>query len=80
MEINPDEIAIKSSSQNDIEDVNLFSQDCNIRYIITKEALRKAGTVPLRIFAGIIPNVNSDTGITQLVGRILRRPSPEKQA
>jgi type III restriction enzyme len=33
--INPDEVSIKSSSQNDIEDVDLLAQDCNVRYIIT---------------------------------------------
>ncbi len=78
MEINPDEIAIKSSSQNDIEDVNLFSQDCNIRYIITKEALREGWDCTFAYILGIIPNVNSDTGITQLVGRILRQPFARK--
>ena len=78
MEINPDEIAIKSSSQNDIEDVNLFSQDCNIRYIITKEALREGWDCSFAYMLGIIPNVNSDSGITQLVGRILRQPFARK--
>ena len=78
MEIHPDEIAIKSSSQNDIEDVNLFSQDCNIRYLITKEALREGWDCSFAYMLGIIPNVNSDTGITQLVGRILRQPFARK--
>ena len=78
MEINPDEIAIKSSSQNDIEDVNLFSRDCNIRYIITKEALREGWDCSFAYMLGIIPNVNSDSGITQLVGRILRQPFARK--
>lgn len=76
--INSDEIAIKTSSQNDIEDVNLFSQDCNIRYIITKEALREGWDCSYAYILGIIPNVNSDTGITQLVGRILRQPYAKK--
>ena len=76
--INPDEIAIKTSAQNDIEDVNLFSQDCNIRYIITKEALREGWDCSYAYILGIIPNVNSDTGITQLVGRILRQPYARK--
>ncbi len=78
LEINPDEIAIKSSSQNDIEDVNLFAQDCNVRYIITKEALREGWDCSFAYMLGIIPNVNSDTGITQLVGRILRQPYARK--
>ncbi len=76
--INSDEIAIKTSAQNDIEDVNLFAQDCNIRYLITKEALREGWDCSFAYILGITPNVNSDTGITQLVGRILRQPYAQK--
>jgi len=78
LEVNPDEIAIKTSSQNDIEDVNLFSQDCPVHYIITKEALREGWDFSFTYILGIIPNVNSNTGVTQLVGRILRQPYARK--
>jgi type III restriction enzyme len=78
LNINPDEIAIKTSSQNDIEDVNLFSPDCSVRFIITKEALREGWDCSFAYVLGVIPNVNSDTGITQLVGRILRQPNARK--
>lgn len=78
LEVSPDEVAIKTSSQNDIEDVNLFSQDCPVRYIITKEALREGWDCSFAYILGIIPNVNSNTGVTQLVGRILRQPFAKK--
>lgn len=78
LEINPDEIAIKTSYQNDIEDTNLFASDCNIRYIITKYALREGWDCSFAYILGIIPNVNSDNGLTQLVGRILRQPFARK--
>jgi type III restriction enzyme len=78
LEINPDEIAIKTSSQNDIEDADLFASDCNFRYIITKYALREGWDCSFAYILGIIPNVNSDNGLTQLVGRILRQPFARK--
>jgi type III restriction enzyme len=78
LKVNPDEIAIKTSSQNDIEDVNLFSPDCPVRYIITKEALREGWDCSFAYVLGVIPNVNSDTSITQLIGRILRQPNAKK--
>lgn len=78
LEVNPDEIAIKTSSQNDIEDVNLFASDCQVRYIITKEALREGWDCSFAYILGIVPNVNSDTSITQLIGRILRQPNAKK--
>ena len=76
--INPDEIAIKTSAQNDIEDVDLFDSDCPVRYIITKEALREGWDCSFAYILGIIPNVGSNTGVTQLVGRILRQPNARK--
>ena len=76
--INPDEIAIKTSAQNDIEDVDLFASDCPVRYIITKEALREGWDCSFAYILGIIPNVGSNTGVTQLVGRILRQPNAKK--
>jgi len=76
--INPDEIAIKTSAQNDIEDVDLFAGDCPVRYIITKEALREGWDCSFAYILGIIPNVGSNTGVTQLVGRILRQPNAKK--
>lgn len=76
--INPDEIAIKTSSQNDIEDVDLFSRNVSIRYIITRDALREGWDCSFAYILGIIPNVNSNSGLTQLVGRILRQPYARK--
>jgi type III restriction enzyme len=76
--ISSDHIAIKSSSQNDIEDIDLFSPHCNIRYIITKEALREGWDCSFAYVLGIIPSVHSKIGLTQLVGRILRQPFAKK--
>jgi len=76
--INADEIAIKTSSQNDIEDIDLFSRKVPIRYIITKDALREGWDCSYAYILGIIPNVNSNSGLTQLVGRILRQPYAKK--
>ena len=78
LQVNPDEVAIKTSAQNDIEDVDLFSPDCPVRFIVTKEALREGWDCSFAYLLGVIPNVNSDTSITQLVGRILRQPNARK--
>lgn len=76
--VNPSEIAIKSSSQNDIEDIDLLSPECEIRFIITKDALSEGWDCPFAYNLGIIPNTASNTGVTQLIGRILRQPRGKK--
>jgi len=78
MGINPDEVAIKSSAQNDIENINLFAPDCPVRFIVTKEALSEGWDCSFAYTLGIIPNTASNTGVTQLIGRILRQPRAKK--
>lgn len=73
-----EEIGIKTCAQNDIEDVDLLDPDCPIRYLITKDALREGWDCSFAYMLGIIPNINSNTGVTQLIGRILRQPFAKK--
>lgn len=71
-------IAIKSSEKDDIEGINLFAKDCQIRYIITKQALQEGWDCSFAYILTILTNPQSATGITQLVGRILRQPNAQK--
>ncbi|MDR0572470.1 MAG: DEAD/DEAH box helicase family protein [Tannerella sp.] len=71
-------IAIKSAEKDDIEGINLFSGDCEIRYIITKQALQEGWDCSFAYVLTILTNPSSKTGITQLVGRILRQPFARK--
>jgi type III restriction enzyme len=72
------QIAIKSSEKDDIEGIDLFGKDCEIRYIITKQALQEGWDCSFAYILTILTNPSSSTGITQLVGRILRQPFARK--
>lgn len=72
------QIAIKSSEKDDIEGIDLFAKDCDIRYIITKQALQEGWDCSFAYILTILTNPQSATGITQLVGRILRQPNGQK--
>jgi len=72
------QIAIKSSEKDDIEGINLFAEDCEIRYIITKQALQEGWDCSFAYVLTVLTNPSSATGITQLVGRILRQPFARK--
>jgi type III restriction enzyme len=72
------QIAIKSSEKDDIEGIDLFADDCEIRYIITKQALQEGWDFSYAYILTILTNPSSATGITQLVGRILRQPYARK--
>lgn len=69
-----DQIAIKSSSQNDIEEIDLLDDGCRIEWIITKAALQEGWDCP---YAYVLVSLNegkSRRAMTQLVGRVLRQP------
>ncbi len=75
-------IAVKTSAQDDLKEVDdiggLMSRDCPIRFIITKQALQEGWDCPFAYVLTILANPMSKTGITQLVGRILRQPYARK--
>ncbi len=71
-------IAIKTSEKDDIEGINLFSRNCPIRYIITKQALQEGWDCSFAYVLTILTNPSSKNNLTQLVGRILRQPFARK--
>lgn len=73
-----EQIAIKSSEKDDIEGIDLLSPDCPIRYIITKQALQEGWDCAFAYVLTVLTNPSSKTGLTQLVGRILRQPYAKK--
>jgi type III restriction enzyme len=73
-----EQIAIKSSEKDDIEGIDLLSRDCPVRYIITKQALQEGWDCSFAYVLTILANPSSKTGLTQLVGRILRQPYAKK--
>ena len=76
--IRPEYIAVKTSAKDELKEVDdvggLMSRDCPIRFIITKQALQEGWDCPFAYILTILTNPMSKTGITQLVGRILRQP------
>ena len=69
-----DEIAIKTSEVDDINNIDLMSKECNIRYIITVNALKEGWDCPFAYILASLANKTSTTDVEQIVGRILRQP------
>jgi len=72
------EIAVKSSELDEIKEEKLLSETSEIRYIITKEALKEGWDCSFAYILGIIPSAKSESSMTQLIGRILRQPYAKK--
>src|SRR3989344_2241550 len=70
-----DEIAIKTSSTNELDGVNLFSQKCKIRYIITVNALAEGWDCSFAYVLISVANIGSKIAVEQIIGRIVRLPN-----
>ncbi len=75
-----EQIAIKTSSVNELKDKNLLSRDCKIRYIITVNALKEGWDCPFAYILASLANKNSSVDVEQIVGRILRQPYAESNS
>ncbi|MEO5499423.1 MAG: DEAD/DEAH box helicase family protein, partial [Candidatus Saccharimonadales bacterium] len=73
-----EQIAIKSSEKDDIEGIDLLSNECSIRYIITKQALQEGWDCPFAYVLCALTKSQSETAMTQLIGRVLRQPYAKK--
>ena len=77
-------IAIKSSQKDELKEIDeageggLLSRECQIRYIITKQALQEGWDCSFAYVLTILTNPGSKSALTQLVGRILRQPYARK--
>jgi len=70
----PDQIAVKSSSKDEIKGHDLLSRSCPIRVIITKDALKEGWDCPFAYSLVVLSPTTSATALTQMIGRILRQP------
>ena len=69
-----EEIAIKTANINELKNVDLLSENCKIKYIITVNALKEGWDCPFAYILASLANKTSSVDVEQIVGRILRQP------
>ncbi len=74
MGISEDEIAIKTSSVDTLQGMDLMSPECSVRYIITVNALKEGWDCPFAYVLASLANKTSKVDVEQILGRILRQP------
>jgi type III restriction enzyme len=71
-------IAIKTADVNELRGVELLSEDCPIRYIITVNALKEGWDCPFAYILATVANRSSVVDVEQILGRVLRLPHTER--
>ncbi len=75
----PEEIAISTGAQNDLEGVDILTEGHPVRYIITVDKLREGWDCPFAYILCTVSNLSSSTAVEQILGRILRMPYVTKR-
>ncbi|MBF8963006.1 DEAD/DEAH box helicase family protein [Pontibacter sp. FD36] len=68
------QIKIKTANINEIKGIDLMSRDCEVRYIITVDALKEGWDCPFAYILASLADKSSAVSVEQILGRILRQP------
>ena len=74
LNIPEERIAVATGTQRELNGVDLFDPACQIRFVITVEALKEGWDCPFAYVLASLQSVRSATDVEQLLGRVLRMP------
>ena len=74
------QIKIKTGEKDEIKNIDLMSDTCEVRYIITVNALKEGWDCPFAYILASLANKTSQIDVEQIVGRVLRLPYTTKHA
>jgi len=78
--IPPEQIAIATGQQRELDGLNLFDPNCPVRYVITVQALKEGWDCSFAYVLCSIANTRSPVAVEQLLGRILRMPYAKQRS
>lgn len=78
--ISGEQIAIRTADVNELKHVDLMSQECSIRYIITVNALKEGWDCPFAYILASLANKTSQVDVEQVLGRVLRLPHTKENS
>ncbi len=68
------QIKIKTALIDELKGIDLMSKDCEVRYIITINALKEGWDCPFAYILASLANKSSAVDVEQILGRVLRQP------
>lgn len=72
------QIKIKTASIDELKGINLMSKNCEVRYIITINALKEGWDCPFAYILASLAERSSNVEVEQILGRVLRQPYVQK--
>ena len=77
LNVNPAHIRRKTAENDEIADEDLLSEMCEVRYILTKNALQEGWDCAFAYVLAMLDSTTKPRALTQMTGRVLRQPGAE---
>jgi type III restriction enzyme len=74
LKIPAEQIKIKTANINEIKGLDLMNKECEVRYIITINALKEGWDCPFAYILASLADKSSAVDVEQILGRVLRQP------
>jgi type III restriction enzyme len=68
------QIKIKTANIDELKGIDLMSKECEVRYIITINALKEGWDCPFAYILASLADKSSAVDVEQILGRVLRQP------
>lgn len=78
LKIPEEQIKIKVSGLDELKGIDLMAKDCQVRYIITVNALKEGWDCPNAYILASLADKSSAVDVEQILGRVLRQPHVTK--
>jgi superfamily II DNA or RNA helicase len=69
------QVKIRTGKQDELGDTDLLAEDVEVRYVITRDALREGWDAPFAYVLASVYRLSAPAAVEQLLGRVLRLPN-----
>lgn len=74
-----DQIARATGEDKELDNVDINDPECQIRYVITVQALREGWDCPFAYVLCSVAEMRSSTAVEQILGRVMRLPKAQRK-
>ncbi len=74
-----DQIKIKTSEVDELEGIDLFDKNCQVRYILTVNALAEGWDCSYAYVLISVANLGAKVAVEQIIGRVIRMPNAKRK-
>lgn len=74
-----EQIKIKTSDIDELEGIDLFSKKCEVRYILTVNALAEGWDCSFAYVLVSVANLGAKVAVEQIIGRVIRMPNARRK-